>query len=101
MDDLAKFRRFFRHRAKKIISEADRNKLILPWRENDDIQSKSQELADKSEGKPKITLTPREEEVAGLICEGMTAKESAEVLCITQKTIEKQGPRLRRDTFLA
>lgn len=98
MDDLTKFRRFFRHRAKKIIDEADQSRLILPWRETNNLDAKIKAMRVSNQYGPAVILTRREDEVASLICEGMTAKEAAEILCVTPKTIEKHIENIKNKT---
>lgn len=45
-----------------------------------------------------LLLTPREQEVARLLCQGMTAKASAAMLQIKQKTVEKHIEKLKIKT---
>ena len=44
----------------------------------------------------KLIMTSREEEVAILLCQGMTAKESSTLLNVKQKTIEKHIENIKR-----
>ncbi len=98
-DDLTNFRRFFRYRAKKIIAEAEQNKLILPWRELNDSSIVNSKISISSHHRGfSVMLTRREEEVASLLCDGMTAKEAAGVLCVTPKTIEKHIENIKNKT---
>ncbi len=40
-------------------------------------------------GKEKVGLTPREEEVLGLVVKGLTTKQIAEKLCLSPRTVER------------
>ena len=94
LEILNNFCRYFRSRAKLIIHEAERNKLIDPWRDFSEENGIENNLIYAPHitpiiGKESVKLTEREREVGILLCEGRTAKESAEILCVTSKTIEK------------
>ncbi len=104
---LDKFCKYFRQRAKPLIIEAEKNKLIQPWRNNQNSieaiqEEKSTEiLLGQKTNNPKIILTLREKEIGDLLCEGMTAKEASDVLCVTQKTIEKHIENIKNKTGLS
>ena len=95
LDDLKKFTRYFRHRAKDIIKECDANRLITP--------EKSYRVIDNQQTlirtKPATTIelfTSREKQVCDVILEGLTAKQAADILCVTSKTVEKHIENIKR-----
>lgn len=118
LEYLKSFRRYFRHMAKDSIYEASADKIVKPWRaiNNDSsllkmdmakqiITTSGSSISSVSEVKKIFTgvgnkqlvantdssvrLTAREEEVSSFIVDGSTAKEIAEVLHISPKTVEK------------
>lgn len=88
--ELEKFAKNFKEQSKLLIKMADEEKIVKPWRNgyrNIDLKSASNDsnLSDRS---TYIKLTKREMQVAQLIIEGKTAKESASHLDISMRTVE-------------
>lgn len=84
MDQLKKFCKYFKKRAKNLIKSTDDDKLIQPWISNtceprDKIVYCENEL---------ILLTKREIEMGYMLVEGKTAKEISKIFCISQRTVE-------------
>ncbi|CAH0539220.1 LuxR C-terminal-related transcriptional regulator [Vibrio marisflavi] len=98
LDYLKKFRRFFRHHAKEFIREADEHKLILPWitTERHSNSPAPRIITSPFSDSNSIILTPREEEISELLLDGLTAKESSEVLCVSSRTVEQHIYNIKR-----
>lgn len=97
-DVLERFVRYFRKRAKRLIDDADNDRLIKPWISSfscaePEMKMKSPFVQSKDSN---LILTAREIEIADLLCEGFTAKEAAGALSISYKTVEKHHENIRK-----
>lgn len=97
-DQLGHFCKYFRRRASQLIQDADKQKLISPWRDKDTgmiLPNHNQVLANKdslftaADTQGINTLTPRQTEIADLLCEGISTKQIASILFISKRTVEK------------
>ena len=106
-DQLGRFCKYFHRRAIQLIQNADKEKLISPWRdkhtgmvlpendqtlENKDLQLPVQHVHQTN------ALTPRQIEIADLLCEGISAKQMASLLFISKRTVEKHIENIKLKT---
>jgi DNA-binding CsgD family transcriptional regulator len=85
---LESFSAQFREEAKGLIIKADNDRLIKPWR---DLTLEKSEDIKKTVTPPqskRAILTEREYQIAQHILEGLTARESANILCLSRRSIE-------------
>lgn len=90
IDELENFAKNFKEESRTLIEMADEERIIKPWRYgNLDSSSKSLSTPRKRlDINADIKLTKREIQVAHLMIEGKTAKESASYLDISTRTVE-------------
>ncbi len=93
-DYLEKFAKYFHKRAKPFIDDADKNRLIHPWiSEFTESSSFSSNLITEAKD---FSLSQRENEIADLLGEGFSAKESAGILSISHRTVEKHLENIKK-----
>ncbi|MDQ5921829.1 MAG: hypothetical protein QG673_1888 [Pseudomonadota bacterium] len=83
---LTSFIQEFKQQSASLILEADKNKLIKPWRIVD--KCKINKIQGYNDSKIKPYITPRELQIIDCTIKGNTAKETAEKLGISFRTVE-------------
>lgn len=96
LDLLEEFVKLFKDKASKLITKADQNKIVLPWRDKKIVfpEDVSVEKYGSSLRKP-IILSRREQQIAFYLIEGKTAAETADLLFLSKRTVESYWERLR------